>query len=198
MRCWIGIPLLCAVACGSTSGGAVGSGSATGSVAGSGLTVHDAVFAVSSENQLVIIASDRTDLCRLLASTTPPTGETTALVLALAQLGLVNGGGLLESVPPTAGDYGMLSHTPMLAGRYFFGGFGVGTGCSVSVPGTLTDGMVHVAQVGSSSGTATQATFQLQFGADTLGGEVNAAYCAAVLQPGAGCHIGASRSAPLR
>ena len=196
MRRWIVLALLCSAGCGSSSGTGSGPGNATGSVAGHDLVVKDAVFAINGSDQLLVLLADRTDLCGLIASTTPPTGETTALVLAMTQLGLVNG--VLDAVPPTAGDYSTIAINPTTAGRYFFGGLGVGTGCDVSAPAALSGGTVSVTQMGSNGGGNTQASFTLHFGSDTLTGNFNATSCAALLNPGPGCDIGSLRTAPVR
>lgn len=184
MKRWMMVGLL-ACACGSSSGNNNnnnnnGPGSITGSVAGHPLNVKDAVFAIGSSNEVTVAVTDQANTCSLLSGTTLPS-TTTVLFFTLANY-----------VPPitinphTTGDYAWFNFNggspPGSAGRYWFGGFEtVDTTCNGNVIAFSSAGTVSVTQVGNSSGTHLKADLHaLQFGSDTLNGNVDASYCAAL------------------
>jgi hypothetical protein len=177
------------VACGSSDGGSDagttgGSGTATGTVNGHSLNVKDAVFAADTSLGITTLAlADRTDVCTLLKSSTPPTGATTALVLGLANLGPA-------SIPVGLGtgtyNWNDLNSLPP-PGLYWAGSFGVGTGCTLTNTTDATGGTVTITQVGNTTGTHLKGSYNGTFGSDTLSGTFDAVYCDAVVNPGAGC-----------
>jgi len=178
MRRWMMVGLL-VCACGSDNGGSSGPGSVSGTVGGHPLNVKDAVFSLNN-NAVTVAITDQANICSLLGGTTLP-ATTTVLFLSMANF-----------VPPvtvnphTTGDYSYFDlnggNLPGSAGRYWFGGFEtVDTSCSSNVVAFATGGTVNVTQVGNSSGTHLKADLNgLQFGSDTLNGNFEASYCAAL------------------
>jgi hypothetical protein len=180
MKRWLVLGLLvCACGGGSNNnnnnGG--GPGSITGTVAGQPLAVKDAVFAFDG-NAVLVLVGDQANLCSLLGSAALP-GQLTALLLSLANF-----------TPPTTvnphvtGDYAFFDlgtgSLPTTAGRYWYGEFDlVNTSCMSTSSHLGTGGTVTVTQTGSTSGSHLKANLTgIQFGTDTLNGNIEASYCA--------------------
>lgn len=180
MKRWMVAVGLLACACGSDKGGgASGPGSISGTVGGQQLNVKDAIF-VLEDNAVLVLVVDRENICTALSGTSLP-GTTTSLFLSIANF-----------VPPASvnphvtGDYAFFDLNggtlPGAAGRYWFGGFESVTASCVATTTTLaTAGTVSVTQTGNSTGTHLKANLtNLKFGTDTLNGNIEATYCAAL------------------
>jgi hypothetical protein len=190
MKRWILLGML-ACACGSDNGGTPdagsGPGSVTGTVGGQALNVKDAVFGIDPLSKAaVLIVADRTGLCALLGGTTLP-GTTIALGLVLVDFGVAG------PVDHTTGDYAWIDPaTPIppfpAPGRYWFGSFLSVTSCTSSTSTDSTSGTVTVTQAGNSSGTHLKVTLTSPtFGTgNTLGGSIDATYCAAAINSSCG------------
>jgi hypothetical protein len=164
--------LAVSVGCGSSNN----SGGSVGSVGGNALTINEAIFAIDSENIMILLASDRTGLCALAQGTTAPTGKTTAFAV-----GLVNFNGSTFIVHAT-GDYTIVTSFPTGAGKYAESEFVAANGCTLSTDTTATSGTFTIDQVGTNtSGSHATGHFNLKFGTDSLNGNVDATYCAALL-----------------
>jgi hypothetical protein len=164
--------LALSVGCGSSDN----SGGSVGSVGGNALTINDAIFAIDSDNIMVLVASDRTGLCSLAQGTTAPTGKTTAFGVGLVNF---NGSNLIAHV---TGDYTITTSIPTGAGKYAESEFVAANGCTISTDTFATSGTFTLNQVGTnSSGSHATGHFSLKFGADSLNGNVDATYCAALL-----------------
>jgi len=163
--------LALSVGCGSSDN----SGGSVGSVGGNALTIKEALFAIDS-GILFLAASDRTGLCALAGGTTPPTGKTTGFAGALVNF---DGSNFIAHV---TGDYTIITSIPTGAGKYAQSEFVAANGCTISTDTSATSGTFTVNQVGTnSSGSHTTGHFSLKFGADSLNGNVDATYCAALL-----------------
>jgi hypothetical protein len=181
MKRWLVLGLL-VCACGggnnnNNNNGGGGPGSITGTVAGQPLSVKDAVFAFDGNAVLVVVA-DQANLCTLLGSATLPS-QLTALLISLANFtppGTVN--------PHDPGNYAFFDlaggSLPTVAGRYWYGEFDlVGTNCVSTATHPGTGGTVTVTQAGTSAGTHFKANLTgIQFGTDTLNGNIEATLCA--------------------
>jgi hypothetical protein len=164
--------------CGSSNNG--GNNGPVGSVVGNSLTINDAIYALDTRlNFLFLLASDRTGLCALYTDSNPPTGKSTVLI-----------GGLIDFdgqnlIPPAAGTYNWVSaqNPPTTAaGKYLFSQFLVANGCTTTTQVDATGGTVTLGAVGANTaGSHTTGSFNLKFGADSLAGNVDATYCAALL-----------------
>ena len=196
MKRWIVLGLIAAAACGSNDGGTPDGGgnpgngnpggSITGTVGGHPLDVKDAVFAIDARTKLVwVFAADRPGICGLLGGSSLP-GTTTGLALLL-----VNVTGATSTGDYTTGNYAWvdLATTTGLPppGLYWAGSFAVATSCTMSSPSDATAGTVTVTQVGNSSGTHLKLDLTgVKFGTDTLGGSLEATYCAEAVNPTCG------------
>ena len=163
--------------CGSSNNNGGNNGS-VGSVGGNALTINDAIYAVDSQNFLFIVASDRSGLCSLYTSTTAPTGKSTVLVG-----GFVNFDGQ-NVAAPAAGTYNWFStqSVPTAAGKYVLGDFIVANGCTTTTEVAATGGTFTLNAVGgNTSGSHTTGSMNLKFGTDSLSGNIDATYCAALL-----------------
>ena len=71
---------------------------------------------------------------------------------------------------------------PGTAGRYWYGGFeSVDASCMATITTLATGGTVSVTQTGNTSGTNFKANLTgIQFGTDTLNGNIEARYCQAL------------------
>jgi len=179
MKRWMVIGLI-VCACGSSNnGGSSGPGSISGTVGGQPLNVKDAVFNVESNNVVTVVITDRENICALLGGTTLP-GTTTVLLLSLANF-----------VPPATlnphatGDYAFFDlgggTAPTSAGRYWFGGFEtVDASCHPGTPTLATGGTVTVTQTGNTTTHFKANVTAVHFGTDTLNGNIEATYCAAL------------------
>jgi hypothetical protein len=163
--------------CGSSNNG--GNNGPVGSVAGNSLTINDAIYALDTRlNFLFLLASDRTGLCALFSDSNPPTGKSTVLI-----------GGLVDFdgqsvITPVAGTYNWVStqNPPTAAGKYAFSEFQVANGCTPTTQVEATGGTVTLGAVGANTaGSHTTGSFSLKFGADSLAGNLDATYCAALL-----------------
>jgi hypothetical protein len=184
MKRWLVLGLV-VCACGGSSnnnnnpgGGGSGAGSITGSVGGQPLSVKDAIFYIDNNAVLVLVA-DQPNLCSLMGGTTLP-GTTTALLISLANF-----------VPPTTvsphvtGDYTFFDlgggSLPGATGRYWYGEFDVvNTSCAATATHFGTGGTVTVTQVGSMSTHLKVNLTGVQFGTDSLNGNIEASYCTAL------------------
>ena len=172
--------LALAVSCGSSNNGGNNNGP-VGSVGGNSLTINDAIYALDSENVLFLVASDRSGLCSLYTSATPPTGKSTVLIG-----GIVNFDGQAVAAP-VAGTYNWFSpqSPPTTAGKYVLSEFIVADGCTTTSQVDATAGTFNLNALGANtSGSHTTGSFSLKFGADSLSGNVDATYCAALLSNG--------------
>ena len=179
MKRWMVIGLI-VCACGSSnSGGSSGPGSISGTVGGQPLNVKDAVFNVESNNVVTVVITDRENICALLGGTTLP-GTTTVLLLSLANF-----------VPPATlnphatGDYAFFDLSggtlPPSAGRYWYGAFEtVDTSCHTTASTFATSGTVTVTQTGNTTTHFKANVTAVHFGTDTLNGNIEATYCAAL------------------
>jgi hypothetical protein len=195
MKRWMVLCLL-ACACGSDSGNnnpppATGSGTVTGTVGGKSLTVKDAVFGIDvATGTMTLVVADRTDICTLLGGNTLPSGETHVL-----GIGILNWVGGLKGGDIVTGDYTWLDlphlSGPPANGKYWNGVFAIPTSCTSATTTDSTAGSLAVTQVGTTTGTHLKVTFtSLQFGADTLTGNVEALYCSnATLHPNCGATL---------
>jgi len=196
MNRWMAVALLICAACGSDSNnqdaGSPGPGTFQGTVGGKALDVKDAVFGIittaPAQNVVVVYLADRTGLCAALGSNPAPTGETNAFGFGLGNL---TAGGV---VPLVTGSYNFTT-APTSLGRFWFAGlFETVQGCTPSgSPVDASGGTVNVTQVGNTTGTNLQATFNVNLGSDAASGSVNATYCAAASSPSCG---GFLRAAP--
>ena len=184
MKRWMVIGLI-VCACGSSNnGGSSGPGSINGTVGGQPLNVKDAVFTLENNGVLVLI-TDRENTCALLSGTTLP-GTTNALFLTMANFvppATVN--------PHTTGDYAFFDLSggtlPPTAGRYWYGGFEtVDTSCHIGTSAFATSGTVTVTQTGNTTTHFKANLTGLHFGTDTLNGNIEATYCAALSTPTCG------------
>jgi len=192
MKRWMLIALF-VCACGSSNnnnnGGSSGPGSITGTVGGQPLNVKDAVY-VLENNSVNLVVTDRENTCALLSGTTLP-GPTTALFVSVANFVPPN-----TLSPLVTGDYAffdLAGPLPTSAGRYWYGGFEtLDTSCKPTGTTPATGGTVTVTQTGSVTPTATHFKANLtglHFGTDTLNGNIEATYCAALLNPVCGAVI---------
>jgi hypothetical protein len=187
MNRWMVIGLI-VCACGSNSGGSPpGPGSISGTVGGQPLNVKDAVFNIDG-NEVTVVVTDRENICALLSGTTLP-GTTNVLFLSLANF-----------VPPATlnphatGDYAFFDlgggAPPTSTGRYWYGGFEtVDASCHAGIPSFATGGTVTVTQVGNTSTHLKASLTGLHFGTDTLNGNIEAAYCAAIASTSCGALV---------
>ena len=163
--------------CGSSNNNG-GNNGPVGSVGGNALTINDAIYAVDSQNFLFLVASDRSGLCSLYTSTTAPTGKSTVLIGGLVNF---DGQGI---VAPVVGTYNWFStqSIPTTAGKYVLSQFIVANGCTTTSQVDATGGTFTLNTLGTNtSGSHTTGSFSLKFGADSLNGNVDATYCAALL-----------------
>ena len=170
-----GLALL--ASCGSSNNGSNNNGP-VGSVGGNALTINDAIYALDSDNFLFLVASDRSGLCSLYTSSTPPTGKSTVLIGGFVNF---NGQAL---VAPVTGTYNWFSTqaVPTVAGKYVLGEFIVADGCNTTSQVNATGGTFTLNTLGpNTSGSHTTGSFSLTFVADSLNGNVDATYCAALL-----------------
>jgi hypothetical protein len=202
MRRLVCLGALVAVACGSSDGnpdgGSGGGNSITGTVHGQALNVQDAIFTITSgtgdpfTDGLVLVAvADRSDLCTLVASTTPPSGTATVLAMAVAKVAFTG----LQ--PLTNGAYVFSADVPTSVGSFWTAAFASGTCTGATQFDPSSAAALNVTQVGTTGGTHLKANFSnLSFGTEgTLSGTVDATYCAALNNPGNDC---LGPSAPLR
>jgi hypothetical protein len=175
--------LVCA--CGGSSnnnnpdGGGSGAGSITGSVGGQPLAVKDAIFYILNNNAVLVLVADQPNLCSLMGGTTLP-GTTTALLLSLANFSSPS-----TLNPHVTGDYTFFDTSggslPTTAGRYWDGEFDVvNTSCAATANHLGTGGTVTVTQVGSASTHLKVNLTGIQFGTDSLNGNIEASYCTAL------------------
>jgi len=88
--------------------------------------------------------------------------------------------------PHVTGDYAFFDlggmTLPGTAGRYWYGGFeSVNASCLATTSTFATAGTVTVTQTGNSTGAHFKANLtNLKFGTDTLNGNIEASYCAAL------------------
>jgi len=175
---WMVIGLI-VCACGSSnSGGSSGPGSISGTVGGQPLNVKDAVFSIEN-NAVLVGVTDRENICALLSGTTLP-GATNVLFLSLANFvppATVN--------PHATGDYAFFDLSggtlPPSAGRYWYGAFEtVDTSCHTTASTFATSGTVTVTQTGNTTTHFKANVTAVHFGTDTLNGNIEATYCAAL------------------
>src|SRR5262249_40926031 len=196
---WIGA--LAAVACGGSNGGNPDGGggnpnSVSGTVNGQPLNVQDAIFVISSgdpnipDGAVVLALTDRANACSLIASTTPPTGQVTILVMVLFNIGF---GGIQ---PITTGPYTFITGVPSTLGAFWRAAFAYGTCSTFTRYDPSSASSFNVTQVGNASGTHLKGNFNtLSFGtAGSMSGTFDASYCAAINNPGNDC----LSPAPLR
>ena len=195
MKHWLVLGLLvCACGGSDNNSGGSGPGSISGTVGGQPLAVKDAVFTIDNNAVLVLVA-DRANICSLLGGASLP-GNTTVLLLSMANF-----------VPPTTvnphvtGDYAFFDLTggsfPTTAGKYWFGEFDIiDTTCAATSTHSGTGGTVSITQTGSTTAHVKANLTSLQFGTDTLNGNFDATYCAALTSSSCGGALIAHTSGP--
>jgi hypothetical protein len=153
-------------------------GSLSGSVGGHTLTVKEAVF-TEIQSQVLLVAGDQANLCGLLSGTVLPVGSGTLFEGILAHY---NGSFFIPLVP---GDYALASGGGVSKpGRYYLGTFATTSGCDTVDAVQATNGAITIdAYEGARPEAHLKAKIALGFGSDSLQGDLNASYCAALDAP---------------